>query len=362
MGYAVNRALVSGLVLALTGCISNETAPPDGTVGPLIAMGGVSSASCPDDVSFVLPERIDLSAHEIDWSQNEGDVGAYFAPLTPIALYKLESSDPRFGGLSGIDFLDNDTLVIVSDDGSLLWMDVAGERAAPADRAYIASLRGADGQPLDGKTYADSEGLAWNGENLFVSFERGHRVLGYDIEGCGSNARGALITDFWSGDFGEIGSVEENQGMEAIALRRSDELILGVEARQLNGAPYGLFQGNTGAMDMRLPAPELTMLVGMDFIGSETGEGRLYSLFRSYDPIRGNRIGIGLSEMSADGAPGEMERLIVIGSDVTVDNFEGIAVQAISETTDRIHLISDDNFSQRQQTLLMVLEFDHSGF
>ena len=54
------------------------------------------------------------------------------------------------------------------------------------------------------------------------------------------------------------------------------------------------------------------------------------------------------------------ERLAMIGSDVTVDNFEGIAVQTLSPTTDRIVIVSDDNFSDRQKTLLMVLDYTHS--
>ncbi len=352
---AANRLLITGAALLAAGCVSSDTPQQSDSLGPLTLMSDVSAVSCPDDVPFVLPERIGLTATTHNWTDDPSeDVSSYFAPLAPVALYELNSEDARFGGLSGMDFLDDDTLIIVSDDGSLIWIDLTGDTLQPADHVYMTSLRGADGQPLDGKTYADSEGVAWNGETLFISFERGHRVLGYDIEGCGANARGALVTDFWSGDFGEIGT------MEALAIRDTGtgELVIGVEARQLDGAPIGIFNGNEGSVSQRLAAPELTLLVGADYVGVDTD--RLYSLFRSYDPIRGNRIAIGVSAVSEDGTIGEMERLAMIGSDVTVDNFEGIAVQPVSPTTDRIVIVSDDNFSARQKTLLMVLDYTHS--
>ena len=57
----------------------------------------------------------------------------------------------------------------------------------------------------------------------------------------------------------------------------------------------------------------------------------------------------------------ETEQLALFGSDVTVDNFEGIAVRAISETTDQIVIISDDNFSDRQRTLIGFLDYDHGS-
>ena len=356
---AANRLLISGAAIIAAGCVSSDTPQQPDALGPLTLMSDVSAVSCPDGVPFVLPERIGLTATTHSWTDDPAeDVSSYYAPLAPVALYELHSDDPRFGGLSGMDFLDDDTLIIVSDDGSLIWIDVTGDTLQPADHAYMTSLRGADGQPLDGKTYADSEGVAWNGETLFISFERGHRVLGYDIEGCGANARGALVTDFWSGDFGEIGTVDENQGMEALAIRDTGELVIGVEARQLDGAPIGVFNSNEGSVSQRLAAPELTLLVGADYVGGNTD--RLYALFRSYDPIRGNRIAIGVSTVTEDGTIGEMERLAMIGSDVTVDNFEGIAVQPVSPTTDRIVIVSDDNFSARQKTLLMVLDYTHS--
>ena len=44
---------------------------------------------------------------------------------------------------------------------------------------------------------------------------------------------------------------------------------------------------------------------------------------------------------------------------LTLDNFEGIAVHQLSDGTNRLTLISDDNFSPLQRTL--ILQFDLAG-
>jgi len=41
---------------------------------------------------------------------------------------------------------------------------------------------------------------------------------------------------------------------------------------------------------------------------------------------------------------------------LTIDNFEGIAARRLSDGRVRLYVISDDNFSGRQRTLLMVFD------
>ena len=46
---------------------------------------------------------------------------------------------------------------------------------------------------------------------------------------------------------------------------------------------------------------------------------------------------------------------------MTVDNFEGLALTTQGDTL-RLWLISDDNFSDRQQTLLYAFDLDPAQF
>ena len=48
-----------------------------------------------------------------------------FGELTFLGSYQLSSTDPRFGGLSGLDVLADDTLLAVSDAGRFVWIDLS---------------------------------------------------------------------------------------------------------------------------------------------------------------------------------------------------------------------------------------------
>jgi hypothetical protein len=41
---------------------------------------------------------------------------------------------------------------------------------------------------------------------------------------------------------------------------------------------------------------------------------------------------------------------------VTIDNFEGIAAKQMPDGRVRLYIVSDDNFSDSQRTLLMVFD------
>ena len=86
-------------------------------------------------------------------------------------------------------------------------------------------------------------------------------------------------------------------------------------------------------------------MTGMDQI-----EDRLFTLHRGYNPLSGNRI------LIEEWRSGEGREIGLITKPLTVDNFEGIAATRLLDGTLRLYLISDDNFSDRQQTLLFALD------
>ena len=353
-----NLSISASALVVLAGCASNEPPVAIQDLAPS-AIEKAVAASCPDDASYIEPEQIEISSTRLEWSQDRDDVSKTFGALKPVAVYELDSTDSRWGGLSGIDFLDQDTLVIVSDDGKLVWLDIDPETFEPASTAGIAVLRDSEGDPLDGKKDADAEGLAWSGDALFVSFERNHRVLAYDIAVCGSGARGVEVLEFAPNGFGLGKSIEDNRGLEALAIDEASNLFLGLETND-GGSPVGLFGevGETG-FNNRLPSPELTMLTGLDSVEGGEAPDRLYSIFRSYDPLRGNRIALAVTEVGEDGTFSETDQFVIWGSSLLVDNFEGVAAMPLTPDTDRIVIVSDDNFSDRQKTLLAVFDYAH---
>jgi hypothetical protein len=250
--------------------------------------------------------------------------------------WHLTSSDSNFGGLSGLDILPGGGLLSVSDAGAFVWIDM--QDAAPKGGGKIAYMRGLDGNLLPGKRAADAEGLAIRDGLALVSFEQDHRVLAFDLEGCGANAKGALVAQLPAEIVGR--HIAPNKGAEALRLTAKGELIFGYEVIFAGAAHIGQINNDRTAIFTTADTPP----PGLALVGFADG----VSLYRSYDPVRGNRNVIRLE----DGRSFRLERPL------KVDNFEGIATQSLPGGRTRIYLISDDNFSSKQRTLLYVFEID----
>ncbi len=304
--------------------------------------------------------------------------------LTYVAGFHLTSDDKRFGGLSGIDVMDDGNLLAVSDQGDFVWIDLAKDGVTPVS-VKIASERDAAGDPLRGKGDGDSEGVAFNQGKALVSFERNHRVLFYDIGACGAAARGAPITlggrsQAMSDAFFQAKiEVPGNNGTEALAVTRDWYMFAGIETRvgvqsPLSARPMeGLFD-----YDLRIGenAPEL---VGLDVIetgGTRSGV-RAFSLHRAFSPLAGNAITIIETDFRRRLDQRSLPARIVSETDershwrfeetgsavlaqlnvlFNIDNFEGIAAKQMADGRVRLFLVSDDNFSASQRTLLYVFD------
>lgn len=340
-------------------------------------------ASCPPGSDRKEPEAIGLQVATVPL-QGLNPFRRDIGELTFVAGFHLTSADKRFGGLSGLDLRDDGGLLSVSDGGDFVWIDLAADGLTPK-RALIAGMLDAEGNVLKGKAGADAEGLALNGDVALVSFERNHRVLAYDLGKCAAAARGAPIafgdhSESLAKAFDRAGlKVSNNQGPEGLAITPGWMLLAGLEtqvgeaspvsARPVEGAPeFDLAIGQD--------APEL---VGLDALPSGTGGRnlRLFSLHRSSSALSSNAITIvetqleatfdqtdlparvtsEIEERSRSGYRVTSSRVLAeMNVFVTIDNFEGIAARALPDGRVRLYVISDDNFSAKQRTLLMIYE------
>ncbi|MEL7129457.1 MAG: hypothetical protein AAGK23_07905, partial [Pseudomonadota bacterium] len=145
--------------------------------------------------------------------------------------------------------------------------------------------------------------------------------------------------------------IEDNLGMEALA-HYHRALIVGLEAVQNGGTPIAALSGAVPVFDKRLDAPAGLQLTGLDAHGAD-----LFAVFRGYAPETGSIIDV--RRFPQIGGIGE--RLVRLERPLLADNFEGIAVTAINEQTLRLYIISDDNFSRRQKTLLFAFDVSSSS-
>ena len=80
--------------------------------------------------------------------------------------------------------------------------------------------------------------------------------------------------------------------------------------------------------------------------------GRTYAwLFRAWDPVRASRITLKIM-----GPSGEVARMD-ISRPLTVDNIEGVSAVPNKDGSTRFYLLSDDNFSNSQKTILLAFDW-----
>jgi hypothetical protein len=255
---------------------------------------------------------------------------------------KLTSSQTsRLHGLSDLDVQLDGSLVSVGDEGDLLKaklvLDAAGRLIGLSD-ARLTALTGLDGKPLQGKDNRDSEGLALmsNGDML-VSFERRDRIWLYPADGRPPRAIPSPNVAF-----------PYNEGMEALAPdpdKGPDAYLTGGETT-----------GRTWTCTLKtacVEGPKVPLDMGFGLVAARRlPQGRTAWLLRAFNPITQSVIQLRITD-SAGRTLDQME----MRRPLTVDNFEGLAAVPEKDGSIRFYLISDDNFSKSQRTLLFAFDW-----
>ena len=267
----------------------------------------------------------------------------------------LASNYGPFGGLSSIH-LDRQgiRLLGVTDKGSWLRGRIVYRAGRPAGivDAEMAPILGPDGRPLAAHGWYDAESLTESDGKFYIGIERVEKIVRFDIGRDGLAARGepiAVPADFKT--------FTRNKGLECLAappkgsphagaLIAITELSLdasgNIRAYVIEGGRVTRFAvKRSGEFDVTdcaiLPPADLLLLE------------RRYSLFSSLG-MRIRQIPLGAISAGAvvDGPP-------LIEADLAhqIDNMEGIAVHRNARGETIITLVSDDNFSSIQRSLLL---------
>lgn len=346
-------AIMCGAVLLLAAaCRGSGTEPvqsaPDAALWSFAdRSAALRTASCPDGQVRGYELSTLLTVDPVTLGE-AGDVSKALKGVEFRGGWSLSAPLASFGGLSGLDVLPGGDLLAVSDSGAFVQLGFDQDAIQPTGTATIAFMQDADGTIVSGKEDADAEGLTYRDGLALVSFERHHRVLAFDYESCGSNARGIEVADI--GDRPEtLGrSIRGNAGAEALALE-GDALVIGLETVIGGEGPTAMVDETGRPLFDR---GEWLETSGVPLVGMDTADdASLFSLQRAYNPLTGSTIY--LRQTDADGT----RVLAKLERPLTVDNFEGIAVESFGGVT-RIFLIADDNFSENQRTLLFVFEMD----
>lgn len=278
----------------------------------------------------------------------EGRAGS----LEFLAGFVLASSDPSWGGLSSMILTSaGDELVAVSDFGGWLRLGLhhdATGRLTGVGAAEMGFLPGIDGRPLDGKGAADAEALT-NGPNggLVVAFERHPRLWLYD---GAEPPFGSAPTAFPAPK--GIVMLPANAGVEALATLAGGEMVALAEGRDDDSAESpgwlwrdGSWQPLSWARTPPYRATDATVLPTGDLLVIE----RRYSLTAG----PGARLSVVAAGDIGPGARLRGTPLAELRPPQTLDNFESVAARAAPDGATLIYLLSDDNRSLLQRTLLL---------
>ena len=247
----------------------------------------------------------------------------------------------RLHGLSDLDIQPDGSLTAVGDEGDLLRAKVGLDpenRLTAVTDAKLTALTGLDGKPLQGKDNRDSEGLALlpNGD-LLISFERRDRIWLYPANGGPPHAVPSPNVTF-----------PYNQGMEALApdpMRGPDAYITGGETT-----------GQTWLCSLTTPCadgPRVPLAMGFGLVAARRlPQDRTAWLLRAFNPVTRSVIDLRITDQT-----GRVVDQLELRGPLTVDNFEGLAAVPNPDGGLRFYLISDDNFSSSQRTLLLAFDW-----
>lgn len=315
-------AALGGALLLVSGCATHAPSLPP---SPVAAGDGIRIVATPVEL----------------WPSGAPPVrSTRFSYAGGLVLTSPDTS--RFHGLSDLEAFADGRMVAVSDEGDLIRgriiLDGAG-RLIGLGGASLTPLDGLNGQPVSGdKADSDAEGLAIIGDGaMLVSFERRHRIWLYPAGGGVPRPAPAPDSAF-----------PDNDGMEALApdpARGADAYIVGREDTR---------QTWTCRLSTECaPGPTI----------GDAGQGKLVAaraltqdrwawLLRDYNPLTGVTIHLLITDRTGAGLD-----VLKIAPPATVDNFEGLSAQERPDGGVRFYILSDDNFSASQRTLMLAFDW-----
>ena len=320
-------AALLGLGLGLTGCVS-------------AAAGGLSPTP--------FYKKVGVSEAPSEARQHK------LGPFNIRGSFEIAAIDDGFGGISGAAVIGAD-LYLVSDRARLY-----RARLVENDAGDLVGLVDWKGWPLhdaaDPKRAVDAEDLAVTPNGRLVVSDEATNRLGFV----------RLDTDAAWVDFAAIGEAfpvtRTNLGAEAVAALPDGRLLALSEGEPLR--PGVLRASVLTPGEETLPATlGWPQDVGFAPTATATDDGCLYVLSRRFGLLGGfearlSRLPLAQVRAGANLAP---EPLAAFGAGVATDNYEALAVRRGREGKLRLLVLSDDNFSPLQRTLLIELRLDEGS-
>ncbi len=273
-----------------------------------------------------------------------------FGKLEFIGGLVLTSKHDEFGGISGIRFVKDNNFIAVTDKARVITGLLERKDGKPnaIKGEKITRIKASNGKTITGANDKDAESIELAGNQFLVGYERNDRILRLNLRGRKLIADGAYKVDFEPYNF------PDNKGPEAIALDPDSGKLFAFAEYALNdeGNHQGfIISGGKVEKEISVKQRNGFSLTDAHFLP----DGDLLILERYYNPFTGPfmRLRKILKADLFSNEPLDGEILIDVDDDYEIDNIEGLAVSITKEGSTRLTMVSDDNFSKRQRTILL---------
>jgi hypothetical protein len=267
----------------------------------------------------------------------------------------LTSSFRGFGGLSALR-LDKkgEQFIALSDKANWFTGRIIYSGNALGGLADVKSapVLGSDGKKITQRGWFDTESLAFDGTTAYVGLERVNQILRFDFGKDGIRARGTPI----SVPAG-IDKLPNNKGLESLVFVPKGQPLAGtliaISERGLDAA------GNIVGFLIDGPTPgQFSVKRSKNFDISDATllpSGDLLLLERKFSVAEGVGIRIRRIPVNVLGRDAVIDGPTIFEVDLgyEIDNMEGIDTFVAENGDTVVTMISDDNFSMIQRTLLL---------
>src|SRR5882757_7144789 len=310
--------------------------------------------SIPDEFSVTAPVSIEVNARPIPSFDPRDRSRLRFGSLEYRSGLVLTSSYRGFGGLSGWR-LDpkGERFIALSDKGGWFTGRIvySGREMTGLADVEAAPMIGPDGRPITARGWYDSESIALDGSLVYVGLERVNQVLRFDFSKGFTRSRGEVVPLPPAAK-----KLPNNKGLEALVMVPKGAALAGT---LIAISERGLDQnGNLIAFLVGGPTPgqfSVRRSANFDVSDAVLLSGDLLILERKFSWLAG--VGIRIRRIPLKSvAPGALvDGPSIFEADLgeEVDNMEGIDAHVTAEGDTVLTMVSDDNFSMLQRTLLL---------
>jgi hypothetical protein len=309
----------------------------------------------PDEFSVGAPVSIEVKARPLPSFDTRDHSRVRFGALEYRSGLILTSPFRGFGGLSGIRLdAKGERFISFSDKGSWFTGRILyqGRAMTGLDDVEAAPMLGADGRPITARGWFDSESIALDGSVVYIGLERVNQVLRFDFAKGFTRSRGEVVPMPPA-----VKKLPFNKGLEALVFVPKGMALAGtliaISERGLDSA------GNLIGFLVGGPTPgQFSVRRSQNFDVSDAvllPSGDLLVLERKFSLLEG--LGVRIRRIAlkslAPGAVVDGPSIFEADLGQEIDNMEGIDAHVTPEGDTVLTMVSDDNFSMIQRTLLL---------